>query len=362
MKILLFYINLNQGGVQRMMVNVANFFDHKGDEVTFFLARDQGQYRENLNPGVKILSAETDNRFKLLFKLRTLLRKHEFDTMFTAVPHFNIIALLAKAFANANCKLILSERSNTLEEFKESPWGMYKLSFFLIPILYRFANGIVAVSHGVADDLAKVALISKKNISVIYNPAFNRQMHLNRHLEVAFPWPKDEETKFLIGVGRLTPQKDFGTLIQALNYIPNPKVKLIIVGEGDELEKLTAYSEALGLTDRVFFAGFQLNPIAWIAKCDVFVLSSLWEGFGNIVVEALAAGVTIVSTDCKSGPSEIIEQGKYGYLTPVGNPEEMAKTIQRALESPMDMAAQISRAEMFDVDIILKNYEVLFKN
>ncbi|MFD2035448.1 glycosyltransferase [Belliella marina] len=363
MKILLFYINLNQGGVQRMMVNVANYFDQNGHEVSFYLAKKQGQYIENLNPGIKLYSADTDNRLKLLRKFSRFLKLNPHDTIFTAVPHFNLIAIMCKMISGSKVKLIISERSNTFQEFQKSPWGFYKISFFLIPFLYRFANEIVAVSKGVADDLAKAAMIPRSRITVVYNPAFNETMLTKKSEQVDHPWIKSPRSeKLLIAVGRLTPQKDFGTLITSMTHIDDSEVKLIIVGEGDELPKLQKLVASLGLGHRVDFAGFQLNPVAWIAKCDVFVLSSLWEGFGNILVEALATGTTIVSTNCESGPSEILDMERYGYLTPVGNPKSMAKTIQKALAKRLDESTQIARAKDFDVNHILKNYEVLFQS
>jgi glycosyltransferase involved in cell wall biosynthesis len=360
MRVLLFYINLNQGGVQRMMVNIANNLAERGYMVDIYLAKNEGHYLNLLNDKIKVNSANTNSRLKLIFKLALYLKSNKYDVVFTAVPHFNIIGILAKYLAFSKAKIIISERSNTFEEFRQSPLGFYKLSFLLIPILYRFANEIVAVSNGVAVDLAKAAIIKRSRITVIYNPAYNDEMINTSKLEVHHPWFANRKHKLIISVGRLTKQKDFPTLINSMNYLNDLDVKLLIVGEGEELQFLKQLICDKNLENKVELVGFQKDPVAWISKCDVFVLASIWEGFGNILVEALAAGTTIVTTDCKSGPSEILNNGTYGYLTPVGQSKEMAEQIRQALLNPFDTELLRLRAQEFGVNAVLDQYRELF--
>ncbi|GAA4416081.1 glycosyltransferase [Nibrella viscosa] len=358
MKITLLYLNLNQGGVQRMMVNVANYLYANGYDVTVVLCRQGGHYRDILNEGIRMVSLESDNRLSLIRFLTSYLKKEKPDVLFTAVPHLNNIALLSRALARVETRIIISERSNTVEEFNKSPLSAYKLSFGLIPILYRFADAIIAVSKGVADDLSKVALIPRSTISVIYNPAFSAKLLTEANEPVDDPWLANKEHPVIVGVGRLTEQKDFGLLIDAVYQLNQLRpVRLLIIGEGPLRYELQRKIDSYKLADFVRLVGFQSKPTAWINKADVFVLSSKWEGFGNILVEALAAGTTIVSTDCKSGPSEILADGKYGYLVPVSNVPALADAIKYALDNPLPKTMLQERAKEYDVSIVMKKYE-----
>lgn len=358
MKVLLVYLNLDQGGVQRMMVNVANYLSSKGYNVTIILCQRKGHYLNFVNKNVEILSLESDNRIKLIKYLTKYINKYRPEVLFTAVPHLNLIAIIAKLISGNSTRVIISERSNTIEEFRKSPVGAYKLSFTLIPILYRFADSIIAVSKGVASDLAKVALINPEKVTTVYNPAFNKKMLVEANETIEEVWLKDNSVPVVIGVGRLTDQKDFPLLIDAIKIVLiKRKVRLIIIGEGPLYTSLDEQIKKLKLEDYIKLAGFQSTPISWISKAQLFVLSSKWEGFGNIVVEALAAGTTIVSTDCKSGPAEILQNGKFGYLCKVGDKNDLAEKIEYALENPMPTNFLRQRAENFDVDIVMKNYE-----
>ncbi|GAA4460343.1 glycosyltransferase [Nibrella saemangeumensis] len=358
MKITLLYLNLNQGGVQRMMVNVANYLHANGYDVTVVLCRQEGHYQDILNAGIRIVSLESDSRLSLIRFLTTYLKKEKPDVLFTAVPHLNNIALLSRALARVDTRIIISERSNTVEEFNKSPLSAYKLSFGLIPILYRFADAIIAVSKGVADDLSKVALIPRSTISVIYNPAFSPKLLTEAIEPVNDRWLANKEYPVIVGVGRLTEQKDFGLLIDAVYQLNQLRpVRLLIIGEGPLRDELQRKIDGYKLANFVRMVGFQGKPTAWINKADAFVLSSKWEGFGNILVEALAAGTTIVSTDCKSGPAEILADGKYGYLVPVSNVPALADAIKYALDNPLPKTMLQERAKEYDVSIVMKKYE-----
>lgn len=355
------YRDLTHGGVQRIMVHIANYFANNGYETTLLLGEAKGPYLSLLDPKVEVLSINSTNRFLLLKYLISVLRFKNPHILFTGVPSFNIMAIIAKYIAGVKTKVVISERSNTFKEFARSTNFFYRLSFLLIPILYRFSDAIVAVSLGVAKDLSRFSFISENRINTIYNPAFNKEIQIEAKKSVEESWLNDKACPVIIGVGRLSAQKDFGMLIDAFYGIYKERqLKLIIVGDGPMHNSLQKKIDEYDLNDSIKLAGFQKNPISWISKSDVFVLSSQWEGFGNILVEALAAGTTIVSTDCKSGPSEILKDGQLGYLVPVSDAEALSKKIIYALDNPFPKDLLVEAAQEFDENIIMKKYEQLF--
>lgn len=360
MKILIFYRSLRQGGVQRMMVNFANHMHAQGASVTLLLISKEGEFLPLVNPEIEI--RKIDQKKNHLFALRDELKTGRYDSMFTATPPLNILSILAQKLSGMRTKVVISERSDTMREFRDGGLQPYKLSFLLIPFTYRFAHAIVAVSKGVATGLQKFAWINDEKINVIYNPAFDSSLQYQLAESVDEPWLMIKDVPVILSAGRLAEQKNFPLLLNALNILKNKgsSFRLIIIGDGPLRNPLQEMILKLGLTNHVKMVGFKINPIAWISKSDVFVMSSAWEGFGNILVDALAAGTTIVSTDCPSGPSEILADGKYGYLTSVSDPLQMAEKIEYAFNNPIPKPLLLERAKSFERSLIMKQYESLF--
>jgi len=367
MHLLLFYRSLKQGGVQRMMLNLANHMVAKGHCVTILLFRREGPFLELLDKRVNVIGIESDSFYFILKYLIRLLKSKSYDLLFSATPGLNIAAIIANMIAKVNTKVVISERSNTIKEFSGSKFGPYKLSFFLIPILYRFANAILTVSEGVKRDLIKISFVKNEKVDVVYNPAFESNFQEQLDNEVNHEWfqkdRKENQIPVVIGAGRLHYQKNFELLIQSIVLLNKRRpVRLIIIGEGEEYQKLQDLIVSLDATSFIRLEGFQINPISWIGRSNVFVLSSRWEGFGNILVDALAAQTTIVTTDCKSGPAEIIEGGKYGYLLKREDAEEMSQIIELAIENPMNKELLLNRARFFDKETAMLRYEKIFNN
>lgn len=199
--------------------------------------------------------------------------------------------------------------------------------------VYPYADEIVAVSDGVGEDLLKMTNASPEQITTIYNPSVTEDLLEKRTEPVDHPWfDEDEEIPVILGVGELSEQKDFETLIRAFDrVVDNQQARLVILGEGPRREKLETLIAELGLGDVVSMPGFVDNPYAYMAKTDVFVLSSRWEGCPNVLVEAMACGAPVVSTDCPSGPEEILKDGKHGLLLSVGDEEQMARCVINVL-------------------------------
>jgi len=235
-------------------------------------------------------------------------------------------------------------------------------------MLYSRAKAIVAVSHGVADDFKKTFKFSESNLYVVYNPVDISNIREKAKDVAEHHWFKKKGTSIIIGVGRLTFQKNFSTLIRAFALLrqrlridtvgiqSRKDVKLIILGEGEKRKELEKLIKDLGLQKDVDMPGFVDNPYAYLAQADVFVLSSKFEGFGNVLVESMACGIPIVSTDCPSSPAEILENGKYGKLVPVDDVEALAKAIVETLDNPISQEILKERASHFSVEKAVEKY------
>ena len=216
------------------------------------------------------------------------------------------------------------------------------------------------MSQGVAEDLVRIGLPSDK-IKVIYNPIFTPALLEKAQQPLAHPWFSSNQPPVILGVGRLEKQKDFPTLIRAFAQVQQQRpFRLIILGEGPQRSQLEALVQEMGLMANVDMPGFVVNPYAYMNQSAVCVLSSAWEGFGNVLVEAMATGTPVVSTNCESGPAEILANGQYGKLVAVGDVEGMAEAIANTLNNPPNSQTLRQRAMEFSQERALAKYlEVL---
>jgi glycosyltransferase involved in cell wall biosynthesis len=226
--------------------------------------------------------------------------------------------------------------------------------------LYPKADRIVAVSQGVADDLISLLNLPHEKVTVIYNPIFTPELFEQAKQPANHPWFEQNRLPVILAVGRLTRQKDYPILFRAFSLVRQVRpAKLLILGEGEERANLERLAIELGIQNDVSMPGFVDNPFAFMAKASVFVLSSAWEGFGNVLVEALACGCPVVATDCRSGPREILDNGRYGRLVPVGDHEALAKAILETLDNPdfpANRQTRLQRAMEFSVDAAVDKY------
>jgi len=226
-------------------------------------------------------------------------------------------------------------------------------------LTFPSADGIVAVSRGAAEDLSRFANLERKSISHIYNPVVGNRAKPAEIPMDPIPWWIGSHFK-LLAVGNLSPIKDYGTLLNAFaQLIKHVDAKLLILGEGGCRQALEAHGKELGIADRLFMPGFRKDPSPYYHRSDLHVLSSKGEGFGNVIVEALATGTPVVSTDCQSGPREILMDGKYGQLVPVGDSWAMATAMAKSLAGEHDAEALMARAQDFSIKSSVDLYERL---
>jgi glycosyltransferase involved in cell wall biosynthesis len=221
---------------------------------------------------------------------------------------------------------------------------------------YRAADAIHAVSHGVAVASAKELGFPLKRIQVVYNPVVTRQLLDMSRADVDSFWFADDKRPVILAAGRLTKQKDFATLIRAFALAKSKaNLRLVIIGEGEQRPRLERLIGEYSLQGAVLMPGFVDNPFAVMKRADLFVLSSAWEGLPNVLIQAMACGTPVVSTDCPSGPAEILENGKWGRLVPVGDAEELARAMLKTLKDKTHPDVT-TRAAYFNLDRVVDAY------
>lgn len=270
----------------------------------------------------------------------------------------NLAALWAEAVASSGARIVVSERSQ-LSQAIATGRGFRRRYPALIRRTYPRAAGIVAVSAGAAEDLAATAGLDRAGIVTIPNPVATAEIAMAAE-PVDHPWLAPGTPPVILAVGRLHRVKDFRTLLRAMALLRERRpARLVVLGEGEERPHLEALARALGIADAVAFPGFVTNPFAWMARSRLLVLSSRHEGFGNVLVEALAAGLPVVASDIPGGPREVLEQGRFGRLVPPGEPECFAVAMAAMLDQPPDPAMLRARARDFALAPIAERYLAL---
>lgn len=355
-KIAIYIPSMMGGGAEKVVLLLANGMAARGIKVDLVLAKAIGPYLKELSPAVRVVDLGVKRAATSLFPLVSYLRRERPQAMLSALNHANIIAIWAKMLSNVNVKLVLSVHGNVSQSHAKSRSFREKSGLPLMRWFYPKADGIVAVSRGVADDLATFLKLPRSSVSVVYNPIDADAVRKLANKSFNYPWFQSQEVPVLVSVGRLVPEKDFSCLIQAFAKLRHSRdARLIILGEGPLREDLEQEVRAFGLERDVFLPGFVDNPFAIMRAADLFVLSSAWEGFGNVLVEAMACDIPVISTDCPSGPAEILENGKWGHLVPVGDVNSLFSAMMEALDSTEhpDVSA---RASDFGVDQAVDGY------
>lgn len=328
--IAIFIPSLRGGGAERVMVSLANDFAARGHRVDLVLVEAVGPYLSDVSADVRIIDLDAGRALFSYLPLVKYLRRNVPDVLMSALSHTNIIAILARMSANVGTRLIISERSTTLNG--GNGWER-RLVRRLMRRLYPRADGVIAVSNSLKTELEDRFRLNPKFVFAIGNPVDVEQNARLAELPVNHPW-MSESVPVIVAVGRLVDQKDYPTLLKAFFLIRKVRaVRLVILGEGPLLDSLQRFCDVNGIADDVQFVGFMPNPFSWMARASVYVLSSKIEGFPNTLIQALSVGSKVVSTDCPTGPSEILALGTWGTLVPVGNPRALADAVIEAIDN-----------------------------
>jgi glycosyltransferase involved in cell wall biosynthesis len=332
----LFLPSLEAGGAERVMLNLAAGFSQAGYPVDMLLAKGTGAYLSELPSGVRLVNLKARRMLESLPRLAAYLRSTRPCALLAALDLADMIAVLAGRLAAVDTRTLVSVHNMAIYPGMRSPKS--RLENALISWSYRRASGVIAVSHSVAQDLIQKCGVPSEKIRVIYNPVITPQLHLLSQGEAPHPFFQPGQPPVILGAGRLAKVKDFPTLLRAYALVRQERpARLVILGEGEQRAGLERLAQELGITEGFALPGFISNPYAWMRKAAVFVSSSANEGFSNVLIEALACGCPVVSTDCPGGPAEILENGRYGRLTPVGDAEAMAKAILQTLNGQADL-------------------------
>lgn len=365
-RLAIFLPSLNGGGAERVMVTLANAFATRGFSVDLVLAAAKGPFLKDVLPIVRVVDLKAGRTIKALLPLARYLRSERPVAMLSAMSHANVVALLARRLAGVALRLVVSERSTISVEQGLARGMAAHLNYWLVPLLYPGADGVCTVSQAASKDLAIFARLPMQRVQTIYNP-FDLSCIGQRAVEpLDSPWFASGQPPVLLAIGRLTEQKDFSTLILAFSQLRKQcAARLVILGEGEQRPVLEALLVEMGLgADVVQLPGFVANPFAWLARCSLFVLSSRWEGLPGVLVEAMACGTPVVSTNCLSGPDEILEGGRWGRLVPVGDVSALAQAMVSTLAMPRDELPDVrQRAADFEKNRSVDAYlDILIKN
>ncbi|SJN53946.1 N-acetylgalactosamine-N, N'-diacetylbacillosaminyl-diphospho-undecaprenol 4-alpha-N-acetylgalactosaminyltransferase [Vibrio ruber DSM 16370] len=374
------------GGAEQVFLSVARTLMHE-HEVLFVTDRSDGSsYTTLLHENIPVRSLDVKRTFMSLVRFKRVIDDFKPDVILSAYPDTNAACLLSASMARHPAKVVVSEHASIIEHFQHKP-ALTRLKVRLIvQWLYRLADQVVAVSEGVMNDIVPLVKRADK-CCFIHNPVrFNQAAPAFDSQQVQQPddglqRETDEGTlaatgcvtncvtKTILAVGRVTPQKDYMTLLRAVRDLIETQhqhdIQVMIVGgthDKAEMSRLTEYIDQHQLQSYITFVGFSEQVERYYAQADLFVLSSAWEGFGNVIVEALAFGVPVVSTDCRSGPAEILQGGQFGRLVSVGDSSALAKAMSDELATPScSRAARLARAAQFSEREVSERYKTLFE-
>ena len=344
----LFLPALGSGGIGRVMLNVAAGLVGRGIHVDLIVASAEGPYLTSVPRGIHLVDFKSKMTVTSLPKLVRYLRRDRPDALIAA-SNAVIPALIATKFLVSGIR-VLARQDNTFSQQVKTANFKSRIALRLIRHLLPSADAVIAVSHGVAEDLKRRVPKAGHLVEVVPNPVVSEEITRQAEAPVDHPWFAESQVPVLLSVGRLVPQKDFPLLLKAFAEVAHHrKVRLVILGEGAEKGQLSKLASELRIAHIVDFPGFVANPFSYMSKSKAFVLPSRYEGFGNVLPEAMACGTPVVSTDCPYGPREILQDGKWGRLVPVGDSHALARAILETLDSPVPAHHLTSRA--FDCSV-----------
>ena len=348
--------DLRGGGAERVCLDLAHEFVKAGHDVEFVLMQARGEFLAEAYASFSVVDLATPRARGVLFALAKYLRRCRPDALLAAMWPLTVVAPIAQRLSGHRCKLLSSEHNTLSIQYRE--WG--KPHRFALrasmAVGYRLAGHRVGVSSGVVKDLAALSGLRADAFHIFHNPVPPRSTPTVSALKEADALWSGPAGARVVTVGSIKKQKNHPLLLRAFAQLDRPDAQLMVVGDGAERDALLSLAKDLGVADRGILAGVQPDPTPFYSTADLFVLSSDYEGFGNVIVEALATGTPVVSTDCPSGPAEILEDGKWGRLTPVGDDAALAEAIRTALAEDHDPEPLKQRAMDFSPAIAARKY------
>jgi len=348
------------GGAQRVTVTIANSLAQRGHDVDLVAGHLEGEFASVIGDAVNTVELDVPavpgmGILAGIPKLVSYLESRAPAVLFASRTHTNLAAVATGVLVDADVHVAITEHS----PFDYQVTAKDRATAAIASHLYAYADDVVAVSEGVAETVVENTRVSTDETTVLNNPIDIAAIQSGADEPVGHAWLDDPDLEPIVSVGRLEPVKGFSTLLEAFADLheSRPETRLVLVGKGPDRERLETLARELGVADSVSFPGYTDNPYAYMSRASVYVLSSEVEGLPTVLIEALACGCTIVSTDCQYGPREILEDGRYGRLTPVGDAAGLADTIGNALDDPRQPERSRERAQHFSMAAGADRYE-----
>lgn len=356
MKISILLPDLRGGGAERVMIDLSYEFNRLGHSVEFALMKAVGEFLPTAQREFKIFDLRAPRTRKVPIALSKYIRERKPDAIIANMWPLTSAAVIGRSLSQHPCCLLLMEHNALAQQY--SSWGKLHggLLTSSIAATYRFADVVGGVSKGVAESTARLAKLPSDRVKVLHNPIPKPQALSSEAIEYAEQVWNCPAGQRILTVGSFKDQKNHLLLLQAFANIRDPEARLMLLGQGAKEAALREMSVKLEIQNQVIFAGFQSNPTPFYQTANLFALSSNHEGLPTVLIEALACGIPVVSTDCPSGPAEILENGKYGRLVPVRDSQALANAIQESLTKPHDPAFLKQRASEFSPEIAAKRY------
>ena len=332
----IFLATSGHSGVDRLAGNLVPTLARRGYAVDILKVRDHGPNFEALPGGVRLIDLGSRHAYTSLVPLAKYLRRARPAAVFCDKDRVNHTALLARALARVPARLTLSMGTTvSIDLANRGAWHRWKTRFSMGK-LYPFADNVIVTSEGVADDMAAYTGLARGLIRVVPCPIVPASVFEGGFGKPDHPWFADEGAPIIMGLGELSCRKDFATLIRAFAKVRRElPCRLMILGRGREQDRLWELARELGVAEAVALPGYVAVPYPWLAQASLFAFTSRWEGLGFALIEALAVGIPVVSTDCPSGPREILRDGRYGRLVPVADAEALAEAMSATLRHPL---------------------------
>jgi glycosyltransferase involved in cell wall biosynthesis len=347
---------MDTGGAERVTLNLLNgFIEDSSLELDLVLVHKRGGYLEQVPPEVNVIDLGASRIITSAIPLARYLRSRKPDILLSALVTANIVAVAAAVSVRFHGRVVVAEHNDFATALANNPSRRAQIAPWLMRRTYPRADEIIAVSQGVATGLSQAVGLDGSSISVVPNPVITADVRSKVVDTPDHPWFK-ENSPVALAVGRLQPQKNFQLLIEAFALIAQDHdLRLIIYGEGDERPRLQALIDSLGLTDRIDLAGLTTNPYAAMRAARMLVMSSKFEGLPTVLIEALFCGTAVISTNCPSGPDEILANGRYGTLVPMDDAELLGEALTNELNVPSGPAPPEAWAP-YTEDVVLEQY------
>ncbi len=356
-RIAIFVATSGHSGVDRAMQHLIPALARRGYPVDLLQVRKHGPHLDTIPAGVRVIDLGSRHVYPSLPALVRYLRREQPYVMLADKDRVNRTALAARLLARTKTRLVLS--SGTTISIDLATRGAFErwLQRTSMGRLYPYADNVIVTSRGVADDMAAYTGLSRSRINVVPSPVVPAQWFEAELPPPDHPWFQDGEPPVILGVGELCARKDFATLLRGYAQVRAQRpCRLVILGRGklrDELQQLAA---DLHISEDVAFPGFVPDPYRYMAHASVFAFTSRWEGLGFVLIEALAVGTPVVSTDCPSGPREILENGTYGPLIAVGDAQGLAAALIQTLDRPLPKQVLRRAAQPYEIESSTSDY------